>query len=49
MLSAQTTSSTVPKIVGEPLSEWIVVLAGLAVLVAVLVAGVVMRHRMRQG
>ena len=45
-----TTSTTmVPRVVGEPLDAWIVVSAGLAVLVVILVVGVVVTRRMRAG
>ena len=49
-LAAQATSTTstteVPRVVGEPLADWIVYAAGLALLVAIVVGGLVIRRRM---
>ena len=42
-----TTSTTeVPRIVGEPLADWVVYAAGLALLVAIVVGGLLIRRRM---
>lgn len=43
---ATTSSTSAPRVVGEPLPTWIVVGAGLAVLVAILVAGTIVRARL---
>lgn len=45
---ATTTTTSVPRMVGEPLNSWIVVAAAVALLVVILVAGFLVRHRMRQ-
>jgi len=45
VLAQATTTSSVPEIVGEPLDSWIVIAAGLAVLVFVLAAGLLARRR----
>jgi hypothetical protein len=45
LLAQATTTSSVPEIVGEPLSTWVVLAAGLAVLVFVLAAGFLARRR----
>ena len=43
-----TTSTTaVPRVVGEPLDSWIVITASLAVLALVLVAGIIVSRRLR--
>ena len=48
--STSTTSTTmVPRVVGEPLDSWIVVSAGLAVLALVLIAGLIVSRRLRAG
>jgi hypothetical protein len=42
---AETTTTMVPRVVGEPLPSWVVVGAGLAVLALIVVAGLVARRR----
>lgn len=48
-LLAQTTTTLeeVPRVVGDPLPRWVVIGAGLALLVVVLVAGWFLRERAR--
>ena len=44
--STSTTSTTeVPRIVGEPLDVWVTVLAGVALLVAIVLGGLLIRRR----
>lgn len=46
---AQTTTTEVPRVVGDPLPSWVVILASLALLVVVLVAGwLATRHTRKQ-
>ena len=49
-LAAQETSTTstteVPRIVGEPLSDWVVYAAGFALLVVIVVGGLLIRRKM---
>lgn len=45
LAQATTTSIEGSRVVGEPLPPWVVVLAGAALLVAILVAGAVLRSR----
>jgi hypothetical protein len=40
-----TTTEEVPRIVGEPLEAWVVVAAGVAILLVILVAGLLVRRR----
>jgi hypothetical protein len=47
LLAQQTTTTEVRRIVGDPLPKWVVIGAGLALLVAILVAGVLVRRRSR--
>jgi hypothetical protein len=49
LLAQETTTTEAPRIVGEPLAEWVVIAAGLALLVVILVAGALVRHRSRVG
>ena len=45
--STSTTSTTeVPRIVGEPLADWVVYAAGLALLVVIVIGGVLIRRKM---
>ena len=44
LAAAQTTTTEVKRIVGDPLPTWVVVGAGIAVLVVILVAGLVARR-----
>jgi high-affinity Fe2+/Pb2+ permease len=48
-LVAQVTTTTeeVPRIVGDPLPGWVVVLAGAALLAIILVAGIMVSRRSR--
>jgi len=43
----QTTTTEVRRIVGDPLPKWIVIGAGLALLVVILLAGALVRRRSR--
>ena len=45
MLLAQTTTTEVRRIVGEPLPSWVVVGAGITLLVLIVVAGLLVRRR----
>ena len=45
---AQTTTTEVKRVVGDPLPPWVVLLAGAAVLAVILVAGVLTRRHMRR-
>ena len=47
LLSTERTTTSIPRVVGEPLDWWIVAAAGLALLLAIVVASVVARRRMR--
>ena len=47
LLAQQTTTTEVRRIVGDPLPTWVVIGAGLALLVLILVAGVLVRRRSR--
>lgn len=49
LLLAQVTTTSIDqsRTVGDPLPPWVVVLASLAVLVAILVAGAVVRNRVQ--
>lgn len=49
LLAQETTTTAVPRIVGEPLDRSTVILAGLALLVVILAAGFVARRRLRSG
>ena len=45
--STSTTSTTeVPRIVGEPLADWVVYAAGLVLLVVIVIGGVLIRRKM---
>ena len=48
LLSQETTTTEAPRIVGDPLPEWVVVAAGLALLVAIVLAGTVVTRRSRR-
>jgi MYXO-CTERM domain-containing protein len=47
VLAQQTTTTEVRRIVGDPLPEWVVIGAGLALLAVILVAGFLVRRRSR--
>ncbi len=47
LLLQQTTTTEVRRIVGDPLPKWIVIGAGLALLVVILLAGALVRRRSR--
>jgi hypothetical protein len=47
LLAQQTTTTEVRRIVGDPLPKWVVIGAGLALLVVILLAGVLVRRRSR--
>ena len=47
LLAQQTTTTEVRRIVGDPLPKWVVIGAGLALLVVILVAGAIVRRRSR--
>jgi hypothetical protein len=47
LLAQQTTTTEVRRIVGDPLPKWVVIGAGLALLVVILVAGALVRRRSR--
>ena len=49
LLAQETTTTAVPRIVGEPLDRSTVILAGLALLVVILLAGLLARRRLRAG
>jgi hypothetical protein len=44
---AQTTTTSVPRVVGDPLPRWVVLAASFALLVVILTAGFIVRRRMR--
>lgn len=46
LATVRTTTTEVPRVVGEPLDSWVVLAVGAAVLVVILVAGVVARRRL---
>ena len=45
LLAQETTTTEVRRVVGDPLPKWVVIGAGLALLVVILVAGFVVRRR----
>jgi len=47
VLVQQTTTTEVRRIVGDPLPKWVVIGAGLALLVVILVAGMLVTRRTR--
>ena len=47
LAAAITTTTEAPRIVGEPLPSWVVVAAGLALLLVILAAGLAARRRGR--
>ena len=47
VLAQETTTTEVRRIVGDPLPKWVVIGAGLALLVVILLAGVLVRRRSR--
>ena len=47
VLAQQTTTTEVQRVVGDPLPKWVVVGAGLALLVVILLAGFLVRRRSR--
>jgi hypothetical protein len=47
LLAQQTTTTEVRRIVGDPLPKWVVIGAGLALLVVILVAGLLVSRRTR--
>jgi hypothetical protein len=47
VLAQQTTTTEVRRIVGDPLSAWVVIGAGLALLAVILLAGLLVRRRSR--
>jgi hypothetical protein len=47
VLAQETTTTEVRRIVGDPLPTWVVVGAGLALLVVILVVGALLRRRSR--
>jgi hypothetical protein len=47
LLAQQTTTTEVRRIVGDPLPKWVVLGAGAALLVVILLAGVLVRRRSR--
>ena len=46
--SSTTSTTAVPRVVGEPLDSWIPVTAGLAVLAVIVLAGLFVRRRTRR-
>jgi hypothetical protein len=46
LATVRTTTTEVPRIVGEPLDSWVVLAAGAALLVVILVAGFVTQRRL---
>jgi hypothetical protein len=46
-LAQQTTTTEVRRIVGDPLPEWVVIGAGVLLLVVIVLAGVLVRRRSR--
>jgi hypothetical protein len=47
VLAQETTTTEVRRVVGDPLPKWVVIGAGLALLVVILVAGFAVRRRSR--
>lgn len=47
VLAQETTTTEVQRVVGDPLPKWVVVGAGLTLLVVILVAGFVVHRRSR--
>jgi len=47
VLAQETTTTEVRRVVGDPLPEWVVIGAGLALLVVILLAGFLVRRRSR--
>ena len=47
VLAQETTTTEVRRVVGDPLNEWVVIGAGVALLVAILLAGYLVRRRTR--
>jgi hypothetical protein len=47
VLAQETTTTEVRRVVGDPLPKWVVIGAGLALLVVILVAGFLVRRRSR--
>jgi hypothetical protein len=47
LLALQTTTTEVRRVVGDPLPKWVVIGAGVALLVVILVAGAVVNRRLR--
>ena len=47
LLAQETTTTEVRRIVGDPLPKWVVIGAGLALLVVILLAGYLVRRRSR--
>ena len=47
VLAQETTTTEVQRVVGDPLPKWVVIGAGVALLVAILLAGFVVRRRTR--
>jgi hypothetical protein len=47
VLVQQTTTTEVRRVVGDPLPKWVVIGAGLALLVVILVAGLLVSRRTR--
>lgn len=45
LLAAETTTTEVQRIVGDPLPSWVVIGAGVGVLVLILIAGLLARRR----
>ena len=45
LLAAETTTTEVQRIVGDPLPSWVVIGAGVGVLVLILIAGLLARPR----
>ena len=46
MATVRTTTTAVPRVVGEPLDSWVVLAAGGALFVVILVAGFVTQRRL---
>ena len=49
LVAAQTTTTEVKRIVGDPLPTWVVLAAGLALGVLIIAAGLVTRRHMSKG
>ncbi len=47
VLAQETTTTEVRRVVGDPLPEWVVIGAGLALLAVILLAGFLVRRRSR--